>query len=215
LPRRDAGPIAADAVRVVEWPSGTETIEALARAGTPRLVLVDAGSDPPEGSDCYQDWMWRTGSEREMRLRLQQLSLRALAHGHDRPYIDSIGLLHVGLRSVPLSPKERALAAVLVERFNGTVAKDELVRAAWPGGIRNGNVLSTRMTALRARIAWVGLEIVGSSRRGYAMVPMPGSATPAESIGFEDELEAADLLVQARSGRAVTPARARAWPATY
>ncbi len=209
MSREDADPVAARAVRVVEWPGGTDTIEALVRAGTPRLVLVDVGSDPPEGSDCYQDWMWRTGSERELRFRLQQLSLRALAHGHDRPHIDSIGLLHVGLRSVPLSPKEQALAAVLLERFNGPVSKDELVRAAWPGGIGNGNVLSTRMSALRARIAWVGLEVVGSSRRGYTMAPMPVSATTAEAVGFEDELEAASLLVQGRSSRAAARHRHR------
>lgn len=209
MPRGDEEPIADGAVRVVEWPSGSETIEALARAGTPRLVLVDVGSDPPEGSDCHQDWMWRTGSEGEMRVRLRQLTLRALAHGHDRPYIDSIGLLHVGLRSVPLAAKERALANVLLENFNETVSKDELVLAAWPGGIRHGNVLSTRMSALRSRIAWVGLEIVGSSRRGYTMVSAHGSATPAETIGFEDELEAADLLEQAPTRRALTLQRHR------
>lgn len=194
VPGGDAEPPVAGPVRIVEWPSGLATIEALARTGTPRLVLVEEGSEPPVGSDCCQDWMWRSGDEREMRLRLLQLSLRALAHGQARPHLDSIGLLHVGLRSVPLSPKERALAAVLLDRFNQTVSRDDLVQAVWPEGVSRGNVLATRISSLRSRIAWVGLEIQGSSGKGYTMRAMPMTGVPSDTIGFEGELGEASIL---------------------
>lgn len=66
-------------VRIVEWPAETEELEALATAGTPRLVLVEEGSEPPLCAECCQDWMWRTDDEGQKRLCLHHLAMRALA----------------------------------------------------------------------------------------------------------------------------------------
>jgi hypothetical protein len=187
-------PVSAGNVRIISWPTDVDALAELVQARTPRLVIVEEGSEPPLGSDCCQDWMWRTGDEREMRLRLRQVELRALAHDHDRPYIDSIGVLHVGLRSIPLSPKERALAAVLLERFNQSVSRDDLVRAAWPNGLSSDNVFAARLRALRSRIAWIGLEVRGSRRRGYSMRAAPLILGRSDLTGFEDEMGAARRL---------------------
>ena len=192
--RRGGMPVAAGNVRIISWPSDLDALEGLARARTPRLVLVEEGSEPPLGSDCCQDWMWKTGDEREMRLRLRQLELRALAHDQNRPYIDAVGLLHVGLRSIPLAPKERALATVLVERFNESVSRDDLAQAAWPDGLSTHNVFASRLAALRSRIAWIGLEVRGSKRVGYSMNAAPFVVAPSDIIGFEDEMTAVDPL---------------------
>jgi len=119
-------------VRIVEWPAESEELEALATAGTPRLVLVEEGSEPPLCADCCQDWMWRTDDEGQKRLRLHHLAMRALAHGCGVPRLDPLGLLHVGLRSVHLPHKEQMLAAVLLREFNGVVSPEQLIEAAWP-----------------------------------------------------------------------------------
>lgn len=186
-------------VGVVVWPAERDTWEALREAGTPRLLLVEQGCRPPVEPECCQDWMWRTGDERELRVRVQQLALRALAHGAERPRVDSLGVLHVGLRSVALPPKERALVTALLDRFGEVVSRDELVEAAWPGGIRIPNVLASRVSTLRSRLACVGLEIVGSRRAGYTLrtTTSPDEAVDADG-GFDDELGRALRLLEAR-----------------
>jgi len=186
--------VLAGPVRIIAWPDDSGLVEALMCSPTPRLVLVEPGCEPPGGGDCCQDWMWRNGTEDEMRIRIRQLSLRAVVHGHVKPYIDDLGLLHVGLRWVRLAPKEQALAAALLKRFNAVVPVDDLIRAAWPEGIRRPNVLAVRMSALRARIAWVGLEISGTSGKGYLMAVNTSAAGSEELTGFEDELESVALL---------------------
>lgn len=176
-------------VRIIEWPTEGQALDELAKARAPRLVLVEEGDEPPVASDCCQDWMWRTGGERELRLRLRQLSLRALAHGHERPHLDPLGFLYVGLRSVHLSPKEQALAGVLLEGFNEMVTPEQLIQAAWPKGIRKPNVLAHRISALRSRLDWLGLDILGSSTKGYTMRVQAGTGDRNGGGGFEDELE--------------------------
>ncbi|MDP9388321.1 MAG: winged helix-turn-helix domain-containing protein [Actinomycetota bacterium] len=177
--------------RVVSWPADRAELAALQGSSVPRLVVVDDGSDPPVSADCRQDWMWRSGGEREMRLRLQQLSLRALEHRHAKPELDELGMLRVGLRSVHLPAKEQALAALLLREFGRPVLRDELIRAAWPEGITRPNVLATRMAALRSRLVWLGLEVQGSSATGYCLRPT-ATVENGDAGGFEDELAAVE-----------------------
>lgn len=174
--------------RIVRWPAQQASLAELQRCGVARLIVVDDGAEPPVGADCCQDWMWRSGGEGEMRLRLQQLSLRALEHGRGWPQIDAVGMLRVGLRSVHLPAKERTLAALLLREFGRPVLRDELIRAAWPKGIAGPNVLASRISALRSRLAWLGLEIRGSSSTGYFLCT---SHSLSDTGGFEEELSSA------------------------
>lgn len=156
-------------VRIVAWPAERADVADLAATGIPRLLVVDAGTEPPVNADCCQDWMWRSGGEDELRVRIRQLALRALEHGHARPRLDGLGILHVGLRSVALPPKEQALLGELLEHFNGPVERDTLVRAAWPAGIARESTLGQRISKLRARLAWLGLEIIVLPGARYAL----------------------------------------------
>lgn len=187
--RPDPGGARATSARIVAWPAERSAMAELRAAGVPRLVVVDESAEPPVSGDCCQDWMWRSGGEREMRLRLQQLSLRALEHGHGRPELDALGMLRVGLRSVHLPAKERALAVVLLASFGRPVFRDELITAAWPAGIARPNVLASRISALRSRLAWLGLEIHGSSTTGYCL--RTAAVPEDDGGGFEDELASA------------------------
>jgi len=202
-------PASAGKVKIVHWPAERATLAVLQKAAVPRLVIVDQLSEPPLSQDCCQDWMWQTGNEREIRMRSHQLSLRALAHGRGQPRLDALGLLHVGLRSVPLPPKEQALAALLLVDFGQPVQRDELVRAAWPEGITRANMLASRLSTMRARVAWLGLAIRGSTRNGYclqATSPAPGP----EVTGFEDELDLKRLGAHRAESSAPTASQAPA-----
>lgn len=190
--------------RIVEWPAQRDVLRQLEEAGVPRLVLVADGGEPPVTGDCCQDWMWRSGDEREMRLRLHQLSLRVLDHGHARPEVDALGMLRLGSRSVHLPAKERALAAVLLESFGRPVLREELVRAAWPEGIARSNVLANRIASLRTRLSWLGLEINGSSATGYCL-RTTARAPDSQANGFEDELASAWCHADMRDTRGGEP----------
>jgi len=134
--------------------------------------------------------MWRCGGEEEMRLRLRQLVLRAVEHGRGAPELDSLGMLRLGLRSVHLPAKEQALAAVLLGSFGRPVLRDELIGAVWPEGGTRPNVLASRISSLRARLGWLGLEIQGSSATGYCLRATAINADD-HNKGFEDDLTSA------------------------
>lgn len=188
----------ASPVAVFEWPVHEPKLAELQHSGVARLVLVDDGTEPPVSDDCCQDWMWRSGGEREMRLRLQQLALRSCEHGHSRPVIDSIGMLRVGVRSVHLPDKERLLVAALLEDFGANVPRDDLIRAAWPDGVSSINILTSRISALRSRLRWLGLQVVHTSSGGYSLQAAPvtggGAGGTGGSEGFEDEIPEAALV---------------------
>lgn len=178
-------------VEILVWPAEAHRLKELAEGRTPRLVLVESGSEPPVGAECCQDWMWQTGDPREFRLRLRQVALRALRHGVARPYVDAIGMLHVGLRSVHLRGKEQRLIALLIEHFNERVAVADLLAAGWRDRQPSPGVLSSRISGLRRRVAAVGLELPGSLRDGYVLRPrgvvVGGNGATA---GFDAEVDA-------------------------
>jgi hypothetical protein len=177
-----------DPVRILQWPAERAAVAGLAATGVPRLLVVETGSEPPVGADCCQDWMWRGGGHDELRLRLRQLTLRAMEHGHGRPKLDGFGILHVGLRSVPLPPKEQALARVLLQHFNQAVPREALVRAAWPQGIARESTLGQRISKLRGRLSWLGLEIIVLTDGRYALRAQRGTDGDGRSdtaYGFE------------------------------
>lgn len=182
-------------VAILVWPTDSNEFERLAAKRTPRLVLVEPGCEPPVAAECCQDWMWRTGTPHEFRLRLRQLALRAIAHTHAVPYVDSAGMLHVGLRSVHLTAIEQRLVAVLIDRFNQRVPAADLVAVGWPGRRPRRSILATRLSVLRGRIKAVGLELPGSSREGYTLRASTAPLDPGgHDVYFDAELDAGRWL---------------------
>jgi hypothetical protein len=185
-------------VAVVLWPGQAEALQRFAATQTPRLVLVEAGYEPPVCAECCQDWMWRTGTPQELRLRLRQLSLRALAHSHTRPHLDSAGMLHVGLRSVHLTAMEQRMTAVLLEGFNERVRAADIVTAGWPGS-EQPTRLAPRLSVLRRRLAAVALELQGSVREGYVLTTSRNTAAAnPDAPWFDAELDTQRWLARTK-----------------
>lgn len=186
-------------VAILLWPAESSALEQLAEHGTPRLVVVEDGCEPPVAAECCQDWMWRSGTTQELRLRLRQLALRALAHAAARPFVDGVGMLHVGLRSVHLTGKEQRMVEVLIDRFGERVSADDLMSAGWPERRVRPTLLAPRISVLRRRIAGVGLELPGSMREGYALQPIRAAGGAEGSVApdltwFDAELDASRWL---------------------
>ena len=154
-------------VMLVRWPEEDARLRQLRETGSPRLLLLNGESEPPESADCLEDWIRLPAAEADLRVRVATLAARAQAGS--APTIDEDGLLRYGDRWVTLSPVERSLAAALVDRFGAVVGRDTLARRAWPGGSPTRNALDVHMLRLRRRIAVLTLEVRTVRARGYLL----------------------------------------------
>ena len=155
-------------VVLVRWPEEDARLRQLRDTGSPRLLLLNGESEPPESADCLEDWIRLPADDRDVRGRVARLSSRAETQ-QPAPEVDGDGLLRYRGRWVALSPVESALAITLVDRFGAVVGRDTLARRAWPDGTPTRNALDVHMLRLRRRIAPLGVEVRTVRSRGYLM----------------------------------------------
>jgi two-component system OmpR family response regulator len=155
-------------VVLVRWPEEDARLQQLRDTGSPRLLLLNGESEPPESADCLEDWVRLPADDRDVRARVARLSSRAETQ-QPAPEVDADGLLRYRGRWVALSPVESALAITLVDRFGAVVGRDTLARRAWPDGTPTRNALDVHMLRLRRRIAQLGVEVRTVRSRGYLM----------------------------------------------
>jgi hypothetical protein len=155
-------------VELVCWPADPQRLAELRDRGVPRLLLVTDGAEPPVPTDCLEDWVDDGASEDALDARRRALLARARAHGA-RPELDDDGLLRHHDAWVSLSPVERSLARVLLDRFGAVVAREMLGARAWPDGAPTRNALDVHMLRLRRRLSPLGLEIRTVRSRGYLL----------------------------------------------
>jgi len=155
-------------VVLVRWPEEDIRLRELRETGSPRLLLLNSESEPPESADCLEDWIRLPADDRDMRARVARLASRSETQ-QPAPQVDGDGLLRYRGRWVALSPVESALAVTLVDRFGAVVGRDTLARRAWPEGTPTRNALDVHMLRLRRRIAPLGVEVRTVRSRGYLM----------------------------------------------
>jgi two-component system OmpR family response regulator len=155
-------------VVLVRWPEEDLRLRQLRDTGSPRLLLLNGESEPPESADCLEDWIRLPADDRDVRARVARLSSRAETQ-QPAPEVDGDGLLRYRGRWVALSPVESALAVTLVDRFGAVVGRDTLARRAWQDGTPTRNALDVHMLRLRRRIAPLGVEVRTVRSRGYLM----------------------------------------------
>ena len=155
-------------VVLVRWPEEDVRLRELRETGSPRLLLLNGESEPPESADCLEDWIRLPADDRDMRARVARLASQSETQ-QPAPQVDGDGLLRYRGRWVALSPVESALAITLVDRFGAVVGRDTLARRAWPEGTPTRNALDVHMLRLRRRIAPLGVEVRTVRSRGYLM----------------------------------------------
>lgn len=154
---------------MLRWPLEDKRRVALAASKTPRLLLVEGATTPPDLEDCLEDWVRLPADDEEVRARLAALTRRAAEHVTVVPVLDGDGVLRVGPTWVSLPPVESRLATALLERFGAVVSRDSLGRAGWPTGAPGRNALDVHMLRLRRRVAPVALAIRTVRSRGYLL----------------------------------------------
>jgi hypothetical protein len=157
--------------RLLRWPEEAATAEALASRGLPRLLLVDADSDPPMCVDPLEDWVRLPIVDRDLDARLNALRERARLWFPSAgvPRFDGSGRLLRANTWVALSPIEERITKVLLDRFGDVTSDEEILAGGWPEG--DGTALSLRvhLARLRRRIAPLGLEILSVRSKGHVL----------------------------------------------
>src|SRR5688500_3214383 len=155
----------------VRWPQEGDRRDRLAIAQVPRLLLLDAGVQPPEPIACLEDWVRLPAEDGDIRARITAIARRSALHAEPTPELDTDGVLRYGPRWVPLPPVEARLVAALLERFGAVVSRETLAEAGWPEGAPGRNALDVHVLRLRRRIAPVQLAIRTVRSRGYLLEP--------------------------------------------
>lgn len=153
-------------VTLIRWPDEADRLERVRLRGSPRLLLVGPGMQPPPVDDPLEDWVRLPAADDDVRARVRTLETRA--GGALVPRVEE-GVLVFRGAWVGLSPLEERLATVLCERFGAVVGRDGLMRAAWPDAVPSRNALDVHVLRLRRRIEILGLEIRTVRSRGYVL----------------------------------------------
>jgi two-component system, OmpR family, response regulator len=156
-------------VCVLRWPDEEPRRVQLRNTCSARLLLVAPEAPAPVVADHLEDWIRLPADDRDLQARIDGLTLRLQARRPADPEVDEDGLLRIGGAWVALPPIEARLATALLERLGSVVPRDALVRAGWPQGAPNRNVLDVHILRLRRRLEDVGLTIRTVRSRGYLL----------------------------------------------
>jgi DNA-binding response OmpR family regulator len=156
-------------VSVLRWPDEEPRRDELRSARCARLLLVAPEAPAPVVADFLEDWIRLPADDRDLQARIDGLTLRSQHRRPSVPGLDEDGLLRVGEAWVALPPIEARLAAVLLDRLGAVVGREALLRAGWPQGAPNRNVLDVHILRLRRRLENVELSIRTVRSRGYLL----------------------------------------------
>lgn len=156
-------------VAVLRWPDEEPRRSQLRMARTARLLLVAPEAPAPVVADPLEDWIRLPAEDRDLQARIDGLTLRIHDRRPSAPRLDDDGLLRLGGAWVALPPIEARLVAALLDRIGAVVGRDALLRAGWPQGAPNRNVLDVHILRLRRRLEEVGLSIRTVRSRGYLL----------------------------------------------
>ncbi|MCX5612946.1 MULTISPECIES: winged helix-turn-helix domain-containing protein [unclassified Streptomyces] len=143
----------------------------------PRLLVVEAGAQPPISNDPVEDWVRPPVSRDDLEARVTVLQSRF--DSNRVPTIDSTGTLSFGHHSITVSTTQTELMRLLVDRFGDVVHRSEFVqRFALQTLTLNRNALDLHIMRLRRRLLPIELSIRTVWGRGY----MLENAVSAEAV---------------------------------
>ncbi|MGP3691594.1 helix-turn-helix domain-containing protein [Streptomyces sp. IBSNAI002] len=143
----------------------------------PRLLVVEAGAQPPISNDPVEDWVRPPVSRDDLEARVTALQSRF--DSNRVPTLDSTGTLSFGHHSITVSSTQTELMRLLVDRFGDVVHRSEFVqRFALQALTLNRNALDLHIMRLRRRLLPIELSIRTVWGRGY----MLENAVSAEAV---------------------------------
>lgn len=156
-------------VELVAWPSEARRRGALGRAGVSRLLLVEAGVEPPDDLAPDEDWIRLPADEADVRRRAAQLAAAVRRLDAEHAYIDEHRVVHRGALAVPLTSTAAAILATLLERRGSVVSIDELQLVAWHGAAPSRDAVHAAVARLRRNVAGLHLVVRSVRRNGFVL----------------------------------------------
>jgi DNA-binding response OmpR family regulator len=157
-------------VELLNWPEQSALRSALARAGVPRLLLVDAAHEPPSPLGLGEDWARLPATDTELIDAAERLLSRVAEYAAVTPTIGDDRILRRAEASVALSPSEAKIVDRLLTQSGSVVGRDELESLLWPDGHAPGQrSLDYVVQRLRRRIAELDICINTSRGRGFVI----------------------------------------------
>ncbi|WP_205576417.1 winged helix-turn-helix domain-containing protein [Streptomyces europaeiscabiei] len=152
----------------VRWPVQADLRTRCRKEGMPRLLVVEAGAQPPISSDPVEDWVRPPVSRDDLEARVAVLQNRF--DSSRVPTIDSTGTLSFGPHSITVSTTQAELLRLLIDRFGDVVHRTEFVqRFAGRTPALNRNSLDLHIMRLRRRLLPIELSIRTVWGRGYML----------------------------------------------
>ncbi|MFJ8547233.1 winged helix-turn-helix domain-containing protein [Streptomyces sp. NPDC093586] len=134
----------------------------------PRLLVVEAGAQPPISNDPVEDWVRPPVSRDDLEARVAVLQNRF--DSNRVPAIDSSGTLSFGRHSLTVSATQAELMRLLIDRFGDVVHRSEFAQCAALRTLTlNRNSLDLHIMRLRRRLLPVELSIRTVWGRGYML----------------------------------------------
>lgn len=156
-------------IALVPWPDQEDRRVALAVAGRPRVLLVDADAAPPRVTDPNEDWIRSPYDPQDLDARVMAL-VRRMDCGTARPILDDDGLLWFETGWVAVPDAQLPIVAALLARLGDVVSLDELATAyAELGGSDNRVAIKSMLRRLASRVGEIGLAIHTVRGRGYLL----------------------------------------------
>lgn len=158
----------------IRWPAQLDLRNRCRMEGTPRLLVVEGGVEPPLSNDPLEDWVRPPVRQDDLHARIKALQNRF--NSHRLPILDDAsGTLSFGPHSITISSTQMDLMRLLIDRFGEVVYRKELMHCfatRMPGVTRNS--LDLHIMRLRRRILPVELSIRTVWGRGYILDRDPG-----------------------------------------
>ncbi|MET7509467.1 winged helix-turn-helix domain-containing protein [Streptomyces albidoflavus] len=152
----------------VRWPVQAALRTRCREEGTPRLLVVEAGAQPPISNDPVEDWVRPPVSPADLRARVAVLQSRF--DSSRVPTIDATGTLNFGRHSVTVSSTQAALMRLLIDRFGDVVQRAEFGHCSDLRTVaENRNSLDLHIMRLRRRLLPVHLSIRTVWGQGYML----------------------------------------------
>ncbi len=152
----------------VRWPAQADLRTRCRQEGMPRLLVVEAGAQPPISNDPVEDWVRPPVSRDDLEARVAVLQNRF--DSNRVPTIDSTGTLSFGHHSLTLSTTQTELMRLLIDRFGDVVHRTEFVQCfALRTLTLNRNALDLHIMRLRRRLLPIELSIRTVWGRGYML----------------------------------------------
>jgi hypothetical protein len=155
-------------VHVLHWPADESQRLLLAAEGSPRLLLVASGAEPPRLLDELEDWDRAGASTADVLARRDTLLARAAGRCRE-PVLDR-DILRVGTRWVAIPSTRVPVVALLLARCGEVVRPGELAAAvAAGGGSSDAAAVRAVLHRLSKSFASVGLRLHSVRGRGLLL----------------------------------------------